>query len=202
MKKLLIGAGIAGVLGFVLLAGVIAALAFGAVPAAFAQGPTPNPGGVPGDAGCVNGTATLDLLKMNGQDLLKERQAGKSLLDIAKAKGVDEPALTNSLMQPVATMHAWMGQQFGNQAYVDQMTQWMKDWIAKDIRQTQFGTMTDFRLGLGGSGSGYEMMGGNGMMGSYGSGNGMMGGWDGTGANGTQPNQPGGFRGMMGGWRQ
>lgn len=195
MKKLLIGAGIAGLLALTLLVSVIG---LGVVSTAFAQGPTPNQNGFPGYAACHNSTAVLQLLGLNPQELLAQRQAGKSLLDIAQAKGVDEAKLTDALLLPVAAMHTWVGQTYGNQSYVDQMTQAMRDWIAQDIRETKLGTMTDFRLGLSGNGPGYGMMSGAygyGMMGRYGgqTGPGMMGG---------QVNTPNGFGGMMGGWRR
>ncbi len=185
MKKLLIGAGIAGALALAL---VVSVIGFGVVSTAFAQGPTPNQSGFPGYAACHNNTAVLQLLGLNQQQLLAQRQAGKSLLDIAQAKGVDEARLTDALLQPVSAMHTWMGQTYGNQSYVDQMTQTMRDWTAKDIRETKLGTMTDFRLGLSGNGAGYGMMGG-----AYGYGPGMMGG---------QYTAPNGFGGMMRGWRR
>ncbi len=191
MKRFAIIAGIAGVLALGLLIGVVGV---GLVSTVFAQGPTPNQSGFPGYAACHNGTAVLDLLKMSAQDLLKERQAGKSLLDIAKAKGVDEAKLTGALMQPISAMHTWMGQTYGNQSYIDQMTKQMQDWIAKDIRESKFGTMTDFRLGLGGNGTGYGMMGRFNGPGGYG---GMMGGFNGS--NGFGGMMGGG--GMMGRWR-
>jgi hypothetical protein len=185
MKKLLIGAGIAGALALAL---VVSVIGFGVVSTAFAQGPTPNQNGFPGYAACHNSTAVLHLLGLNQQELLAQRQAGKSLLDIAKAKGVDEAKLTDALLQPVSAMHTWMGQTYGNQSYVDQMTQTMHDWIAQDIRETKLGTMTDFRLGLSSNGAGYGMM-----SGVYGYGAGMMGG---------QFNAPNSFGGMMRGWRR
>ncbi len=187
MKKLVIGLGIAGVIALALVIGVVG---FWFSSTAFAQGPTPvAPNGFPGYGACMNNTATLQLLGLSQQELLAQRQAGKSLLDIATAKGVSETKLLDALMQPVTTMHTWMGQQFNNSTFVNQMTQSMRDWFTKDIRETKFGTMTDYRLGLGGNaGPGYGMMGGRG-------GYGMMGG---------QFNPPAGYSGpggMMGRWR-
>ncbi len=175
MKKLWIGVAITALLAFVIVSGIVA---FGFVSTAFAQGPNSNGG--PGYASCHDNTAVLQLLGLTQPELLAQRQAGKSLLDIAKAKGVDEAKLTEALLQPVSAMHAWMGQTYGNQTYADQMTQAMRDQIAKDIRETKLGTMTDFRLGLAGT-SGYGMMGGvngYGMMGGQ-NGYGMMGGYNG-----------------------
>ena len=180
-KKVLIVAGIA----------LVFAVALGTsglfLSSALAQGPTPNQNGAPGYAACHNNTAALQLLSLNAQELLAQRQAGKSLLDIAKATGADEAKLVDALIQPMAGMHTWMAQNYP-QSNVDQMTQYMRDWIAKDIREPTFGTMTDFRLGLGRNGAGYGMKGGAGPNGQPGYG--MMGGF--TGSNGSG--------GMMGGW--
>ena len=157
-KKLFVGIGIAAVLILVLVAGGWF------VANAYAQAPTPNPNsnvayGAPALAplravqACHNNQAVLDLLKTNAQDLLKERQAGKSLLDIATTKGVSEQQLIDALLQPITAMHGWMAQsqipeaqRRGNypQSNAQQMTQYMRDQTARDIRQTQYGTMTDF----------------------------------------------------------
>ncbi|MBI4786330.1 MAG: hypothetical protein HY782_04710 [Chloroflexi bacterium] len=190
MKKLLIGTGIALALVVFVAGGLF-------VNSAYAQGPN----GFPGYAAMHDNTALLKLLGLTEQDLIAQRKAGKSLLDIAKAKGVDEATLTAALAQTVTAMHGWMGQSFGNQNYATQMTQWMRDWIAKDIRETQLGTMTDTRLGLGTNGTGYGMMGGANGFG------GMMGGQFNTpngfgGMMGGQFNAPNGFGGMMGGGRR
>jgi hypothetical protein len=206
MKKLLIGIGVAGGLALALVLGVVG---FWFSSTVFAQGPTPNQSGA-GYAACHDDSAVLNLLGMTRQELLSQRQAGKSLLDIAKSKNVDQVKLIDALMQPVSTMHAWMSGRFGNQNLVDQMTQQMRDWITKDIQESKLGTMTDFRLGLSGNG-GYGMMGGfrgPSMMGGANGYGGMMGGASGYGgmmggANGFNGMMGGSFRrgGMMGGWR-
>ncbi len=145
---------------------------------AYAQGPTPGSNSNLPFGGCHNNQAVLDLLKTNAQDLLKERQGGKSLLDIAAAKGVSEKDLTDALLDPMDDMHAWMQQNYP-QSNAGQMTQFMRDWIARDIRQSQYGTMTDYRL-FGGPG-------------------GMMGGLNGFGGMMNGRNGGNGFGGMMGG---
>src|SRR5512132_2573378 len=132
MKRTLIVAGIAGLL---VLGIVIGALGFGIVTTALAQGPAGTQTGVT----CHDNQAVLDLLKMTGADLLKERQAGKSLADIAKAKNVAENQLLDALMAPMLVMHA----QMPNQANVATMNQAMRDYFAKDLKETKFGTMTD-----------------------------------------------------------
>ncbi len=167
---------------------------------AYAQGttPTPAPNGANGFAGCHNNQAVVDLLKTTAADLQAQRQSGKSLLEIAQAKGVTEQALVDALMQPVESMHQWMGQNV--QGFNDdQMDQAMRDQTAKDIRETKYGTMTDFRLfgGAGGMMNGWNanwpsgmMNGFQGMMNGIG---GMMNGWT-----GARPGGMMGGRGMMG----
>lgn len=172
--KIILAAGIATLL--------VIGLAVGGwfVYSAYAQGTTPWANGF---GACHNNQAVFDLLKTTQSDLQSQRQAEKSLLDIATAKGVTEQQLTDALLQPMAAMHAWMGQNYP-QSNLDQMTQYMRDWIAKDIRETKFGTMTDFRLF---NGNGPGMTGGvnrfNGMMNGFGGYGGMMNG--------------GGYGGMM-----
>lgn len=141
--------------------------------------------------GCHDNQAVLDLFKITESDLIAERQGGKSLLDIATAKGVNEQQLTDALLRTITVMHGWMSQSLipeaqrrGNlpQANTEQMIQYMRDWIAKDIRETKYGTMTDLRL-FGGNGAG--MMGGGtgygGMMSGVNGYGGMMGGGTGYG---------------------
>lgn len=150
---------------------------------AYAQETTQSSQVAPG--ACHNNQVLLDLLKISASDLQAQRQAGKSLLDIATAQGVSEDKLIGTLISPIAQMHAQMAQNL-SQSNADQMTQAMRDLITKDMRETKYGTMTDMRL-FGGQGG---MMSG-GMMGAPQNGTGMMGG--GT-MNGNGP------RGMMGSW--
>jgi len=180
--KIVIAAALAVVLAAALVAGGWFAYT------AYAQTPQPNQNGFNG--GCHNAQPVLELLKTSASDLQAQRQAGKSLLEIATAKGVSEQALTDALLQPIASMHAWMVKsqipEAGRrgiypQSNADQMTQYMRDLTATDIRATSFGTMTDFRL-FGGAGAG------------------MMGGWNGQ-PNGTN-GMMNGRGGMMGGWTQ
>lgn len=196
MKRVLIIAGIAGVLALGIAVGALGVAVGGAgvISTAFAQGPAQNQNGV----ACHDNTAVLNLLKMSSADLLKERQAGKSLADIAKAKEVTENQLLDALVAPMLVMHA----QMPNQANVAAMNQAMRDYFAKDIKETKFGTMTDYRLGLGGNGRG--MMGGwNGSNMMGGQQGGMMNGWNGSNMmNGWQGGMMNGWNGsgMMNGW--
>jgi hypothetical protein len=168
--KIALAAGIATVFALALVVGGWFAYA------AYAQSTNRTPDGLNG--GCHNNQAVLALLKISESDLKSQREAGKSLLDIASAKAVSEQQLTDALIQPITAMHGWMAQNYP-QSNAEQMTQYMRDWIAKDIRQTQYGTMTDFRL-FGGNGAG--MMGGaNGMINGVNEYGGMMGGGNGYG---------------------
>lgn len=187
-RKLFTGIGIAALL--------VIALTIGGwfLNTAFAQGPWQ------GDNWSImhNNQAVLDLLKTNENDLLKERQAGKSWLDIATAKGVSEQALTDALLQPMTQMQSWMTQNYP-QTNVAQMTEWMREQFAQDLRVTQYGTMTDMHVFSGSMMNG--MMNGNNMMGNgMMNGNGMMGGgmMNGNGMMGNG-NDNNGFGGMMGG---
>lgn len=139
-----------------------------------------------------NNQAVLNLLKSTESELVQERKAGKSWLDIATAKGVSEQALTDALQQlasrhapgtssverdalrPMTQMHAWMTQNYSQSNDAD-MTAWMLEQFAQDIRVTQYGTMTDMHV-FSGSMMG-AMMGGKGMMNNGGmmNSNGMMG---------------------------
>jgi hypothetical protein len=139
--KWLIGAGIAGVLALTL---VVGAVGFWLASSAVAQASTLAQS--KGQGSCHDNQSVFPLLGLSEPELLAQRQAGKSLLEIAKAKGVAEDKLTNALLQPMNGMHS------GSQAYVEQMTQAMRDQFAQDLRESKFGTMTDFHLGLGGHG--------------------------------------------------
>ncbi len=174
--KVLAGIGFAAVVALALIVGGWF------VNNAYAQAPTPTLNATYG--ACHNNQAVFDLLKINESDLLAQRQAGKSLLDITTAKGVSEQQLTDALLQPITAMHDWMAQNYP-QSNAQQMTQYMRDQTTKDIRQSQYGTMSDFRL-FGGPGGG--MMGGANGSNGYG---GMMGGSNG---------RNGYYGGMMGGW--
>ncbi len=186
--RLFTGIGIALVL--------VAALAIGGwfLNTAFAQGPSQG-----GNWSVMhNNQAVLDLLKSSESDLLQERQAGKSWLDIATTKGVSEQAFTDALLQPMTPMSSWMTQNHP-QTNVAQMTEWMRQQIAQDIRVTQYGTMTDMHIFSGSMMNGAPhngaMMGGNSMM----NGNGMMGGGNSFGGMMGNGNGNNGYGGMMGG---
>jgi hypothetical protein len=186
--KWLIGAGIAGVLALTL---VVSVVGFWLASSAFAQGSPSAPSSVHGS--CHDNQSVFQLLGLSEPELLAQRQAGKSLLEIATAQGVDEDKLTNALIQPMNGMHD------DSQANVDQMTEQMRDQFAQDLRESKFGTMTDFHLGLGGDGDGsmtpalHQTQCGA----SVGStdGRGMM---DGANTNGMM----GGSNSMMGNWKQ
>lgn len=165
---------------------------------AFAQGPWQG-----GNWGAMhNNQAVPTLLKTNESDLLKERQAGKSWLDIATAKGVSEQALTDALLQPMTQMHAWMSQNYP-ESNIERMTDWMREQFAQAIRVTEYGTMIDMQL-FGGSMINGGMMDGSGMMGNGNGSNGfggmMSGGMMGGMMNGNGMMGGGMMSGMMNGW--
>ena len=178
------------VIGGFLVALTVAFLAGGIfVNSVFAQGPWQ--GGFGGMHGAMqnahNNQALFDLLKSDAATLQKERQAGKSWLDIAIAKGVTEQQLLDALTQSMNEMHAQMQQQFP-QNNTAQMQDWMSQEFAQDIKTAQYGTMTDMHV--------FGMTGNYGMMG------GMMNGWDGNNSNNNYPGMMGGMMhgGMMHGW--
>lgn len=184
-KGFLIGITLAAVLAVALTLG----FAGGFINTASAQGPD---NGNTFAGTCHDNTAVLDLLKSSAADLQTQRQAGKSWLEIATAQGVTEQALVDAILKPVDSMHDWMEENYP-QSNAEQMDEYMRDQVAKDIRESKFGTMTDRRL-LGGFG---------GMMGNWTGNNGfggMMGNWNGN--NGFQGMMGNGnwFQGMMSNW--
>jgi hypothetical protein len=129
----------------------------------FAQGPTPAPAPTTpwGRAwgGIWQGSATVskaitDLLGMTAGQLLDARQAGKTLLDVAREKGVTEQQLTDALLA-------------GRKDVVDQavkdgrLTQEQADWMLNTMK-----AMAPFQLN--------NPFGGMGPVGGWG---GMHGGW-------------------------
>lgn len=189
-KGFIVGIAFAAVLAVALTLG----FAGGFVGTASAQGPV-NGNTIAG--ACHDNTAVLDLLKQTTADLQTQRQAGKSWLDIATAQGVTEQALVDAILKPVDSMHDWMEENYP-QSSAEQMDEYMRQQVAKDIRESKFGTMTDLRL-LGG-----PMMGGfGGMMGNWSGNNGfggMMGNWNGFGGMMGNWNGNNRLRGMMGNW--
>lgn len=147
---------VAGIVSFVALALAIGGLSFWFVSNASAQAATTT--GASGS--CHDNGGVLQLLKLNKQELVSQRQAGKSLLEIAKSRGATEAQLLAALAQPVEAMHASAAQKGGDANAIDQMTQQMREQTTQDIQATQFGTMTDYDLGLGGTDEA-GMMGGN-----------------------------------------
>ncbi len=110
--------------------------------------------------------ALADKLGMSTADLSKELQAGKSVADVAAAKGVKEQDLIDLLTAPQAEMLK-IRVQYGylTQEQADAMQKYMADRVKWQLEQKGF---------FGNSGTaGRGMMGGFGMMGG---GFGMMGG--------------------------
>ncbi len=125
-KKLIVGTAIAAVFAAALIASGVS------VTSVSAQGPTQNPNAFFG--AMHNNQALLSLLKISHSDLVAQRQAGKSLLDIATAKGVSEKQLLDVLVQPIAGMHGSLRVvQDCLPSGAEQMTQYMRDWITNPL---------------------------------------------------------------------
>ena len=143
------------------------------------------------------------LLGTTVSDLEAQLTSGKTLAELAAAKGVSQDLLKQTMLGPANDMMALM-LKYGylTQEQVDSMTQRMQDVVQtmmtaqiKDLDNDMWDIMQDM---MGANGAG--------MMGSYG--RGMMGGW---GNQSQQPGSPttpqqtpsttprGGFGGMMGG---
>ncbi len=184
MKQLLNSRMILAVTGLLALLLVI-----GGVTAAAASAQGPSQGNTP--PAVLNNQAVLDLLKSTEAELLAERQANKSWLDIAAAQGVTQAALLDALLAPIQERHAWMAEYYP-QFNAAEREEWMRTQFTADIQVKEFGTLTDRHVFGGIMGCG---MGTNGFGGMYG--RGMMGQWN------SGPGSFGGMmfgKGMMRGW--
>ncbi len=111
-----------------------------------------------------------DKLGMNANDLVKELQGGKSVVDVASNKGVSEQSLIDALMalqNDALNLRVQNG--YLTQAQADSIRQAEAAQVKYMLEQKGFGG----GLGWGGMMGGYGM--GPGMMGGYGIGPGMMG---------------------------
>ncbi|MCL5961728.1 MAG: hypothetical protein M1358_20845 [Chloroflexi bacterium] len=127
-----------------------------------------------------------DLLKTTPQDITTQRQAGKSLVQIATAKGVSEDELINAIVDPVK-------ERLNLQVKYNYLTQQQADAYLSQFRDRVKTAINDTTPLLNGENGWSGMMGG-GMMGN-GAFGGMMGGGV-TGGGGMMGN--GAFGGMMG----
>ena len=133
-------------------------------------------------------TQVAKALGMTTQDLLAERSGGKSVFQIAAAKGVSEQQVLDAALAPYKdTLALRVKYGYITQEQADQLLQQEEQQLRSAFSAT--GT-----TGTQGSSSGYGM--GPGMMGGYGPSGGMLGGDGGRGG------MMGGFggRGMMGSW--
>jgi len=165
--------------------------------------------------GCpmLNGNyqAVSDLVGMTTQEIQAELQQGKSLVEIAAAKGVTEDQLVAAIIEPMKTfMQGQVTSGFWTQEQVDARLKLAEQHIRLFINAS--GNSTGYGWGM--MGNGYNIMGGNygGMMGGWGTNNGtsgtgafrggMMGGNYGGMMGGRGTNSGGSFGrgGMMGGW--
>ncbi len=208
-KIIITGVGVA-----VILAVAIATTAFAASKAAVRVPATAQAakagitsGAIPTEAdyqawGCpvANGNfeAVAKLLGMTPQEIEAQLEQGKSLVEIASAKGVTEDALVAAIFTP---MKEFMQQQVTAGNWTQQQLDAHLKLAEQHVRQLVNAKGVSGNAGCGGAG----MMGGTGgMMGNYG---GMMGGgWNRGSANqggffGRGGMMGGGYGGMMGGFQ-
>ncbi|MDP2919247.1 MAG: hypothetical protein Q8O43_03395 [Dehalococcoidia bacterium] len=180
----------------VVIIGVAGLVALSIAGIASAAGPVNPPVTTPyGGAGCggVDILTVSQLLGLTPEQLQAELQTGKSLLEIATAKGVTEQQLVDAILIPHKTaMQAQVTAGTITQAQADLMLQQMETYVRNAIKQTNTGLSGTGSHCGNGIGTGTGMMGGAGMMG----GGGMMGNWNGQGYRGG--GMMGGNRGMMG----
>ena len=169
----------------------------------FAQAKAITPLSAPTDAnyqawGCsaITGdySSLSNLLGMSSAEIATQLQSGKSIMDIAKTKGISEDQVVAAILTP---MKEFMQQQVtaGNwtQAQLDTRFTQADQYLRQMINTP--GTSNNFAgAGCGGAGAAYN----NGTVGGCGYG-GMMGGY-GTNSGTSYRGMMGGNGGMMGGW--
>jgi len=155
---------VAGALALALGIGVLAGATF--TPGALAQGPAPTATPVPGGAGGwsggrgmmgghgmwgsrVGGPAWGDqnamdvvaqLLNMTQAQIAAERQAGKSLAQIAQDKGVTRDTLINTIVNAkVAVINQWVSDGRLTQAQADLMIQNIRTQVSQMVDRTDVG---------------------------------------------------------------
>ena len=146
MKKLLL-------IATTLLVGIVAGAALMGTVLAAPGTPTPTVPGLYGRGGMMGSGAmmgsemgmedeVLALLHMTREQVLAERQAGKSLVQIAQAKGVTELQLVNTIL---AAKRADLDQLVSDgkltQAQADQMYQNMQQTVPQAVNRTTTGPM-------------------------------------------------------------
>lgn len=130
-------------------------------------------GGMPTWAGMVDEVA--ELLGMTEAEIQAERQAGKSLVEIAAAKDVTEATLVQTILAArQVELDKLVVAGTLTQAQADQMLETMKTRVTDMVRSTDVGPA--WGRGVQGSSQGVRQgMGGRGMMGRGAQGGGMMG---------------------------
>ncbi len=93
----------------------------------------------------------LDLLRMTREQVIAERQAGKSLVQIAQAKGVTEQQLVNTILAAKrADLDALVSQGKLTQAQADAMYQNMQQTVPQAVNRTTTGPGRPTMPGRGG----------------------------------------------------
>jgi hypothetical protein len=96
--------------------------------------------------------AVLPLLNMTSEQLTAERQAGKSLVQIAQAKGVTEQQLVNAILAAKrADLDKLVTDGKLTQAQADQMYQNMQQAVSQAVNRTTTGPMWGNGVGNDGS---------------------------------------------------
>jgi hypothetical protein len=141
----------------ILIGSVLVGAAFAAAPAPqgtptpFVPGSGQGRGGMMGRGGMVGGwmgsemgmeQEVLDLLHMTSEQVAVERQAGKSLVQIAQAKGVTEQQLVNTILAAKrADLDKLVRDGKLTQAQADLMYTNMQQTVAQAVNRTGVGSM-------------------------------------------------------------
>lgn len=142
--------------------------------------PTPTPGYGGGYHGGVNDPVTLsrvaELLGINADQLKQELTAGKTLAEVAKAKGVSEDAVVTTILAPRKDVLAVLVRYgYLTQEQADQIYQRLAEATKAAINRPGWGSGSGHGGMMGGFGHG-SMMGSSSSGYGYGPG-GMMQGW-------------------------
>lgn len=178
-RKMVLGA---ATLGALLLLGLAGATVVGAQRQ---WAPVANPSSAPGQssmplgAGMGGHMLALDrigaLLGMTPDQIIAERKTGKSMVDIAREKGVSEQQLTEVAVQGMRDLHnRYVGNGSLTQGQADSMNGYMEEIIKAELNRQDPAGVDSYGI-CGGNSSGGMMNGATGNM-MNGNGGGMMGG--------------------------
>ncbi len=141
--------------------------------------PSPSPTGQPGWANCRGlgygiDDAVTQLLGMTGEQIQAQRQAGKSLVQIAASKNISEDALINAIVADRQnTLQQMVTSGTLTQAQADQRLAYMKQQIKQNVNRTTVGPPANRGM-MGGFGSNSNPGNGTATPGACPGGGGMM----------------------------